>query len=285
MATTATPAFEIEDLTKRFGDHVAVDHVSFSVPNGSFFGLIGPNGAGKSTSILMSVGLLRPDSGGARILGTDVWQDPVHAKSLVGVLPDGFLLPERLTGRELLTWLGLLRGIDEGEVRERAGDLLGLMGLDKAEETLVIDYSAGMRKKIGLATALIHAPRLLVLDEPLEAVDPVSATTIKTVLTRYVAGGGSVVVSSHVLPVVEQLCDHVAIIDRGVVVASGPIDEVRSGLTLEERFVELVQERATGQEGLSWLVSCSACDWRSCGTSREAGGVGRHGSGSCLPWC
>lgn len=254
MATT-TPALELAGLTKRFGDHVAVDHVSFSVPNGSFFGLVGPNGAGKSTSILMAVGLLRPDAGSARILGADVWRDPVQAKALVGVLPDGFLLPERLTGRELLTWLGLLRGIAPDEARRRVDDLLGLMGLDDAEDTLVIDYSAGMRKKIGLATALIHAPRLLVLDEPLEAVDPVSATTIKTVLSRYVAGGGSVVVSSHVLPVVEQLCDHVAIIDRGVVVASGPIDDVRNGRTLEERFVELVRDRATGHEGLSWLVS------------------------------
>lgn len=252
---TGTPALEVEGLTKRFGDHVAVDHVTFSVPCGSFFGLVGPNGAGKSTSILMAVGLLRPDSGSARILGADVWQDPVRAKALVGVLPDGFLMPERLTGRELLTWLGLLRRIDAGEVHRRVEDLLDLLGLDEAEDTLVTDYSAGMRKKIGIATALIHAPRLLVLDEPLEAVDPVSATTIKTVLTRYVAGGGSVVVSSHVLPVVEQLCDHVAVIDRGVVVASGPLDAVRNGLTLEERFVDLVQEQASGQEGLSWLVS------------------------------
>lgn len=254
MAMT-TPALEVNDLTKRFGDHVAVDQVSFGVPHGSFYGLVGPNGAGKSTSILMAVGLLRPDAGSARILGTDVWQDPVRAKALVGVLPDGLMLPERLTGRELLTWLGLLRGLDEAAVRQRAADLLGMMGLDEADDTLVVDYSAGMRKKIGLATALIHAPRLLVLDEPLESVDPVSATTIKTVLTRYVAGGGSVVVSSHVLPVVEQLCDHVTIIDRGVVVASGSIDEVRDGRTLEERFAALVQDRAAGQEGLSWLVS------------------------------
>ena len=172
---TGTPALEVEGLTKRFGDHVAVDHVTFSVPCGSFFGLVGPNGAGKSTSILMAVGLLRPDSGSARILGADVWQDPVRAKALVGVLPDGFLMPESLTGRELLTWLGLLRRIDAGEVHRRVEDLLDLLGLDEAEDTLVTDYSAGMRKKIGIATALIHAPRLLVLDEPLEAVDPVSA--------------------------------------------------------------------------------------------------------------
>ena len=253
--TPPTPAFDLDDLTKVFGDVVAVDHVSLQVPNGSFYGLLGPNGAGKSTTILLAVGLLRPDAGSARILGTDVWEDPARAKGLVGVLPDGMMLPERLTGREVLTWLGLLRGLDSASVRDRADDLLGIMGLLDAEETLVIDYSAGMRKKIGLATALIHAPRLLVLDEPLEAIDPVSAATIKTVLSRYVDGGGSVVVSSHVLPVVEQLCDQVAIIDRGSVVASGTIDEVRRGRSLEERFVELVGDEATGHEELPWLVS------------------------------
>lgn len=253
--TPPTPAFDLDDLTKVFGDVVAVDHVSLQVPNGSFYGLLGPNGAGKSTTILLAVGLLRPDAGSARILGTDVWEDPARAKGLVGVLPDGMMLPERLTGREVLTWLGLLRGLDSASVRDRADDLLGIMGLLDAEETLVIDYSAGMRKKIGLATALIHAPRLLVLDEPLEAIDPVSAATIKTVLSRYVDGGGSVVVSSHVLPVVEQLCDQVAIIDRGSVVASGTIDEVRRGRSLEERFVELVGDESTGHEGLPWLVS------------------------------
>lgn len=253
--TPPTPAFDLDDLTKVFGDVVAVDRVSLQVPNGSFYGLLGPNGAGKSTTILLAVGLLRPDAGSARILGTDVWEDPARAKGLVGVLPDGMMLPERLTGREVLTWLGLLRGLDSASVRDRADDLLGIMGLLDAEETLVIDYSAGMRKKIGLATALIHAPRLLVLDEPLEAIDPVSAATIKTVLSRYVDGGGSVVVSSHVLPVVEQLCDQVAIIDRGSVVASGTIDEVRRGRSLEERFVELVGDEATGHEELPWLVS------------------------------
>lgn len=253
--TVLTPAFEVEGLTKAFGDHVAVDNVSFTVPSGSFFGLVGPNGAGKSTSLLMAVGLLRPDAGSARILGADVWHDPVQAKALVGVLPDGFLLPERLTGRELLTWLGLLRGIGPEAVAQRVNELLDVLGLAEAEATLVGDYSAGMRKKIGLATALIHAPRLLVLDEPLESIDPVSAGTIKAILTRYVAGGGSVVISSHVLPVVEQLCDHVAIIDRGTVVAAGSIDEVRHGRSLEERFVERVRDQSTGHEGLTWLIS------------------------------
>ena len=146
-------------------------------------------------------------------------------------------MPERLTGREVLTYLGLLRGLDPRSVAERAEELLEVLELDDAERTLVIDYSTGMRKKIGLATALLHAPRLLVLDEPFEAVDPVSAATIKSILLRFVAAGGSVVLSSHVMALVEQLCDHVAVIADGRVVAAGPLDEVRGGGTLEEAFV------------------------------------------------
>lgn len=208
----------------------------------------------------MAVGLLRPDAGGARIFGVDVWQEPVSAKALVGVLPDGFALPERLTGRELLTYLGLLRGMDAPTVGGRVEELLAVLDLDGAEHTLVVEYSAGMRKKIGLATALLHAPRLLVLDEPFEAVDPISAATIKTILQRFVAGGGSVVVSSHVMALVEQLCDHVAVMDNGRVVAAGPLRDVRGSASLEEAFVRLVDrrdERRAGREGLAWLASAS----------------------------
>ncbi|MGW4792264.1 ABC transporter ATP-binding protein, partial [Nonomuraea sp. NPDC004297] len=176
------PALEIKGLSKTFGDNTAVDHVDLSVPQGSFYGLVGQNGAGKTTTLSMAVGLLRPDAGSARIFGADVWTDPAKAKQLVGVLPDGMAMPERLTGREVLTYLGLLRGLSKEVVAERAEELLSVLELDSAEKTLVIEYSTGMRKKIGLATALLHAPRLLVLDEPFEAVDPVSAATIKTIL-------------------------------------------------------------------------------------------------------
>jgi len=173
----------------------------------------------------------------------------------MGVLPDGLAMPERLTGRELLTFLGQLRGLDPKVVAQRVEELLRLMGLTDAERTLIIDYSTGMRKKIGLATALLHGPRLLVLDEPFEAVDPVSAATLKTALKRFVASGGSVVLSSHVMALVEQLCDTVAVMARGTVVAAGPLDEVRGGRTLEEAFVRLVGVKTGGEEGLSWLVS------------------------------
>ncbi|GGP88728.1 ABC transporter ATP-binding protein [Streptosporangium pseudovulgare] len=248
-------ALRLAALTKTFGRKPVVDHIDLEVPRGSFYGLVGPNGAGKTTSLSMAVGLLRPDGGRAEIFGLDVWADPARAKELIGVLPDGLSMPERLTGRELLRFTGLLRGMDLKEVERRAGELLTVLELDRAERTLVMEYSTGMRKKIGLAAALLHAPRLLVLDEPLEAVDPVSAATIKAILQRFVRGGGSVVFSSHVMAVVEQLCDHVAVIASGRVVASGPLRAVRAGRSLEERFVSLVGGRIPEVGELAWLSS------------------------------
>jgi ABC-2 type transport system ATP-binding protein len=253
--TAVAPALRISGLRKRFGEAQAVDDIHLSVPTGSFFGLVGPNGAGKTTTLSMSVGLLRPDSGCVRIFDHDVWKDPVRAKALVGVLPDQLALPERLTGRELLTYTALLRGLDRVTAAARAEELLAVLELTDAERTLVIDYSAGMRKKIGLAAALLHAPKLLVLDEPFEAVDPVSASTIRTILRRFVAAGGAVVISSHVMQLVETLCDHVAVIAKGRVVASGPVATVRGEQSLEQAFVDLVGGRTGGIEGLSWLAS------------------------------
>jgi ABC-2 type transport system ATP-binding protein len=202
----------------------------------------------------MAVGLLRPDGGSAQIFGIDVWADPVAAKRLVGVLPDGLALPERLTGRELLDYLGLLRGLDRATVAARAQELLAVLELTAAEGTLVADYSAGMRKKITLATALLHTPRLLVLDEPFEAIDPVSAATIRVILRRFVEGGGSVVLSSHVMALVEQLCDHVGVIAKGRLAAAGILEEVRGQGSLEDASVRLVGARIS-TEGLSWLAS------------------------------
>ncbi|MGH3621615.1 MAG: ABC transporter ATP-binding protein [Sciscionella sp.] len=249
------PALQLFRLYKAFGGTIAVDNAELSVPRGSFFGLVGPNGAGKTTSLSMAVGLLRPDGGNARIFGVDVWEDPARAKALIGVLPDGLSLPERLTGRELLTYTGLLRSMDADTVATRTQELLGVLELTEAERTLVIDYSAGMRKKIGLAMAMLHGPRLLVLDEPFEAVDPVSASTIRTILRRFVSSGGAVILSSHVMALVEQLCTHVAVITRGRVVASGDVDSVRGEQSLEDAFVHIVGGRTGGGEGLSWLAS------------------------------
>jgi ABC-2 type transport system ATP-binding protein len=246
-------ALALRGLHKRFGTKVAVAGVNLDVPAGSFYGLLGPNGAGKTTTLSMAVGLLRPDAGSAWVLGHDVWSDPVAAKRRLGALPDGVRLFDRLSGPELLAYTGLLRGMDPATVDRRSTELLDVLALAGAGRTLVVDYSAGMKKKIGLACALLHAPRLLVLDEPFEAVDPVSAALIRDILGRYVAGGGTVVFSSHVMELVERLCTHVAILDGGVIKAFGELDQVRGGRALGEVFVEVVGGRiATGDE-LSWL--------------------------------
>ncbi|WP_410819509.1 ABC transporter ATP-binding protein [Micromonospora sp. 050-3] len=251
--TVEHPALALRGLAKRFDGTIAVAGVDLDVPAGSFYGLLGPNGAGKTTTLSMAVGLLRPDAGSAWVLGHDVWQDPVAAKRLLGVMPDGVRLFDRLTGAELLAYNGLLRGMDPAVVDQRAAELLDVLALGDAGRTLVVDYSAGMKKKIGLACALLHGPRVLVLDEPFEAVDPVSAALIRDILTRYAAGGGTVVFSSHVMEVVERLCSHVAILAGGTIKRVGTIDEVRGGRSLEQVFVEVVGGRtATGQE-LSWL--------------------------------
>jgi ABC-2 type transport system ATP-binding protein len=251
------PALELVGLRREFADKVAVDSIDLRVPPGSFFGLVGPNGAGKTTALSMAVSLLRPSAGRAFVHGVDVWEDPIAAKRLLGVLPDGLALPERLTGGELLTYWGRFRRLSARTVADRTAELLRVLELEEAEQlgTLVGEYSTGMRKKIGLATALLHSPRLLVLDEPYEAVDPVSARVLTAILRRFTDSGGSVIISSHVMSLVEQLCDRVAIIARGQVLADGTLDEVRGGGTLEDRFVELVGSTDLAEEDLAWIGS------------------------------
>ena len=246
-------ALALRGLVKRFDGIYAVSGVDLDVPIGSFYGLLGPNGAGKTTTLSMAVGLLRPDAGAAFVLGHDVWADPVQAKRRLGALPDSVRMFDRLTGAELLAYTGLLRGMAPDVVDARGRELLDVLDLANAGRTLVVDYSAGMKKKIALACALLHAPRLLVLDEPFEAVDPVSGALIRDILHRYVAGGGTVIFSSHVLEVVEKLCTHVAILAGGQIRAVGTLDGVRQGRALEDVFVQVVGGRvATGAE-LSWL--------------------------------
>ncbi|MCU1632617.1 MAG: transporter [Micrococcaceae bacterium] len=251
-ARAGSAALSIRGLAKRFGEKIAVNGVTLEVPQGSFYGLVGPNGAGKTTTLSMATGLLRPDFGQALVHGVDVWARPLEAKKLMGILPDGVRLFDRLTGEQLVTYAGLLRGMDRETVAERTGDLLRAFDLTNDAGTLVVDYSAGMTKKIALASALIHAPKLLVLDEPFESVDPVSAANIRDILANYVQSGGSVIVSSHVMDLVQRMCDHVAVIAAATVLAAGTVDEVRGDATLEDRFVELVGGRNTS-DGLSWL--------------------------------
>ncbi|KLN34878.1 ABC transporter [Cellulosimicrobium funkei] len=247
-------ALSLRGLWKRFGEKIAVAGIDLDVPAGSFYGLVGPNGAGKTTTLSMATGLLRPDAGSAHVHGTDLWADPVAGKRQLGVLPDGVRLFDRLTGAQLVTYAGLLRGLDRDTVAERTAELLAALDLAKDANTFVVDYSAGMTKKIALATALIHAPRTLVLDEPFEAVDPVSAANIRDILAGYVASGGTVVVSSHVMDLVQRMCDHVAVVAGGHVLAAGTVDAVRGDQSLEDRFVDLVGGRQS-TEGLAWLRS------------------------------
>lgn len=240
-------------LTKRFGEHVAVDNLTLSVPTGSFFGLVGPNGAGKSTTLSMVTGLLRPDAGQAWIGSQNTWEDPVAAKQKIGVLPETLRLFERLTGGELLYYIGRIRGMDGAVVDERSEELLVTLGLSDARDKLVTDYSTGMRKKIGLACALLHGPDVLFLDEPFESVDPVSVRTIRTVLERFTSSGATIVFSSHVMAIVEELCDRVAVMNLGRVVASGTVADVRGGRRLEDVFIDLVGAADVDDDSLSWL--------------------------------
>ena len=249
-------AVEIRGLAKLFDDKVAVDRINLTIPSGSFYGLVGRNGAGKTTTISMVTGMLQPTEGTALIRGIDMWSEPLKAKAHLGVLPDGVHLFDKLTGEQLITYSGYLHGIDKETVASRVKDLLAAMDLTDAAGRAVADYSAGMTKKIALAAALIHAPSVLILDEPFEAVDPVSAANIQDILRGFVASGGTVVISSHVMDLVQRLCDHVAIMDSGRILAAGTVDEVRAGTSLEERFVQLVGGR-TSSEGLSWLGTSS----------------------------
>ncbi|MGV3731842.1 MAG: ABC transporter ATP-binding protein [Microcella sp.] len=248
---------EVDGLRKAFGRATAVDDVQLSVRQGSVFGFVGPNGAGKTTTLSMVAGLLRPDAGTVRVTGIDVWAEPARAKSRIGVLPDRMRLFDRLTGAQMLYYTAVLHGLDRTTAVARADDLAVALGLDGSLERPVRDYSVGMVKKISLAAALVHSPAVLVLDEPFESVDPVSTAQAVDLLRRYAAAGGTVVLSSHNMDLVERVCDTVAVIVGGRILADGTIDEVRDGRSLEERFVELAGGRVA-VEGLEWLTTFSA---------------------------
>lgn len=249
-------AIRIRGLVKTFGDHTAVNGIDLTVPAGLFYGIVGPNGAGKTTTLSIVAGLLRADEGSVVVCGIDQSAQPLAAKRVMGVLPDRLRTFDRLTGRQLLYYYGLLRGLAANVIEKRVADLARAFDLGDALSRVVSDYSAGMTKKIMLAGAMIHSPRVLVLDEPFEAVDPVSSAVILDILRAYVAHGGTVILSSHGMDLVERVCSRVAIIVGGDVLAEGTIDEVRAGQTLESRFVELAG--SSGEvEGLEWLHTFS----------------------------
>lgn len=249
-------ALTVRGVSKSFGGTRAVDGIDLTIPAGTFYGLVGPNGAGKTTTLSMIAGLLRPDRGTIRIGDVDAGAKPLQAKKVMGVLPDRLRTFDRLTGRQLLYYYGVLRGLPSSVVEARTADLARAFDLTDALHRVVSDYSAGMVKKIMLAGALIHSPRLLVLDEPFESVDPVSSAVILDILSAYVSHGGTVILSSHGMEFVERVCSRVAVIVAGQVLAEGTIDEVRGELTLEQRFIELAGG-LSDVEGLEWLHTFS----------------------------
>ncbi len=238
----AVPMIEAAALRKSYGDTQAVKGVDLRVRPGEIFGFLGPNGAGKTTTIKMLVGLLRPTGGSARIGGYDIQREPLAAKSLIGYVPDQPYLPEKLTAREFLEFIAGLYQLDRVAARRRGEELLRLFDLDERGDDLVGGYSHGMRQKTALAGALLHNPRAFFLDEPTVGLDPRSARLIKDILREVAERGTAVFMSTHILEIAERMCDRVAIISDGLVVATGTMDELRagrSGESLEDIFLEL----------------------------------------------
>jgi ABC-2 type transport system ATP-binding protein len=273
--TSATPAIAVHDLSRTFNNFVAVDHIHLTVEPGQFFGFLGPNGAGKSTTIKMLTGLLAPSSGSIQILGEDLIAHPLEVKRQIGVVPEGMALFGRLTASEYLQFVGRMYGLDKQTTAQRSEELLEFMSLANERKKLISDFSHGMGKKLALAAAVIHGPKVLFLDEPFEGVDAIAAGLLKTMLQRMIARGATIFLTSHVLEIVERLCSHIAIIHHGRIVANGSLDELRAGvqarlapveggaalapqdrLTLEQIFLSIVggEQGAERPEGeLAWL--------------------------------
>src|ERR1700721_382124 len=267
-----SPAIATEHLPRRCGDLTAVQEVNLRGAPGQFFGFLGPNGAGKSTTIKMLTGLLAPSSGRMQILGSDFTENPIEVKRQIGVVPEGMALFGRLTGSEYLNFVGRMYGLDRETAAKRAAELLDYMQLTEQPKALVTDYSHGMQKKLALAAAVIHGPKVLFLDEPFEGVDAIAAGTLKSMLQGMIARGATIFLTSHVLEIVERLCSHIAIIHQGRLVAQGSLEELRAGveaqtpagsgdgtapsgekLTLEELFLRIVGGTHRTEQELSWL--------------------------------
>jgi len=271
-------AISTEGLSRRFGELIAVQDVNLRVAPGQFFGFLGPNGAGKSTTIKMLTGLLAPSAGRMRILGLDLVENAIEVKRQIGVVPEGMALFGRLTGAEYLNFVGRMYGLDRETAAKRAAELLEFMQLADQPKKLVTDYSHGMQKKLALAAAVIHGPKILFLDEPFEGVDAIASGTLKSMLQRMISRGATIFLTSHVLEIVERLCSHLAIIHRGRLVAQGSLEELRAGvearsaatisgseaaaasgavadekLTLEEIFLRIVGGERPAEQELSWL--------------------------------
>jgi ABC-2 type transport system ATP-binding protein len=235
---------ETRKLVKRYGEKAAVKDVSFDVHAGEIFGFLGPNGAGKTTTIKMIIGLLQPTSGSVKVAGYDIQGQPLQAKAVSGYVPDTPNLYAKLTGRELLRFVGDLYNLDRQQVTRRIDELLRMFELTAAADDTIDSYSHGMQQKASLAAALVHDPRVLVLDEPTVGLDPKSARLIKDILRQLAERGAAVMLSTHILEIAERMCDRIGIISKGELVAMGTMEELRnlgrSGETsLEDIFLGL----------------------------------------------
>ena len=244
-------AIECTNVVKQFEGVRAVDGLNLTVPEGTLLGLLGRNGAGKSTTLKMVTGLLRPTHGTVQVLGLDVVKHPLEVKQRVGSMPEEMSLLDMLTAHQYLRFVGRMYGMAETTIDARMAELFDRLELAPAPRLLIADFSFGMKKKVALCAALIHAPQLIVLDEPFEGIDAVTSRTIKDIILSLSAHGVTVVLTTHVLEVVEKLCPTVAIIDAGRLKAHGPTTELAKDGSLEARFVELVGGYRTGD--LSWL--------------------------------
>jgi ABC-2 type transport system ATP-binding protein len=254
-------------LRRSFGSLMAVEGLDLRVERRQFLGFLGPNGAGKSTTIKMLTGLMRPSGGSIQVLGLDLATHAAEVKRRIGVVPEGLALFERLTGTQLLNFVGRMYGLARETAAQRTAELLEFMELRGAADQLVVDYSHGMKKKLALAAAVIHGPEILFLDEPFEGVDAIAARTLKGMLGQFIEHGGTIFLTSHVLEVVERLCSHIAIIRQGRLVAQGSIEELRAGvsvkdvrpgeeespLTLEQIFLHVLGGERTVAGQLDWL--------------------------------
>ena len=271
LNTAMNAAISTTGLTRRFGDFIAVQNVNLNVAPGQFYGFLGPNGAGKSTTIKMLTGLLAPSSGSIEVLGLNFASHSIEVKRQIGVVPEGLALFGRLTASEYLRFVGQMYGLDRATTLQRSEELLEFMNLAGETKKLITDFSHGMQKKLALAAAVIHGPKILFLDEPFEGVDAIAAGTLKQMLQGMIARGATIFLTSHVLEIVERLCTHVAIINHGELIADGSIEQLRAGvhtqadsndgtarLTLEEIFIRIIGKEDGGagqqvEQELSWL--------------------------------
>lgn len=247
------PPLRITGLHKHFGNNVALDGLSLTVPHGACYGLVGPNGSGKSTTMRTVVGLARQDQGVIEVCGIRTDQDIIGVRRLMGVMLDPLQLFDRLSAREFVATIGELRQLDADVVRQRSDEMFQVLDLAHDADRPIAGYSHGMRKKTALISALVHRPRLVMLDEPFEGVDPVSTRTMRAMLDRFRAGGGTVLLSTHVMDVVERVCDHIGVIRDGRIVVAGPIDAIRAGRSLEDAFIDAVGATDTHAAHLDWL--------------------------------